>query len=247
LHHVTITASDLPASRRFFGTVLGSLGIHPSHEAAGIIEWDDFSLMAAVDGRPATRHVHIGFVSPSRALVDEFWQTGIRGGYQDDGPPGPRPQYKPDYYGAFLLDPDGNSAEAVHHEDTRRGGHIDHLWIRVRDLGESERFYRLIARYTGLREGRRWDEGVQFRGAWATFSLVHDSRLATENLHIAFPAPDRETVEAFHRAATGAGYRDQGNPGERPEYHRGYYSAHVLDPDGCNVESVLHEQRQPDG
>ena len=54
-------------------------------------------------------------MTPSRAHVDEFWRAGTEAGYRDDGAPGPRPQYSPDYYGGFLLDPDGNSAEAVHH------------------------------------------------------------------------------------------------------------------------------------
>lgn len=164
-------------------------------------------------------------------------------GYDDDGRPGERPQYKPGYYGAFLLDPDGNSAEAVHHSDGRRGGHIDHLWIRVRDLDAAEAFYTTIARHTGLREGRRWDSGRQFRGAWATFSLVQDGAAPTEHLHLAFPAPDRLTVEDFYAAATGAGYRSNGAPSERRQYHAGYYAAYVLDPDGTSVESVFREQR----
>jgi catechol 2,3-dioxygenase-like lactoylglutathione lyase family enzyme len=238
--HVTIRVSDLPASAGFYGTVLSALGIRPTHEGDEYVEWDDFGVKRATADRGVTRHLHIGFVSPSRQLVDEFWQTGVDAGYQDDGPPGLRTRYGPEYYGGFLLDPDGNSAEAVHHDDTRRGGHIDHLWIGVRDLGESERFYRLISRHTGLRGGRRTDQRRQFRGAWATFSLMSDGRPPTENLHIAFPAPDQETVRDFHRAATGYGYRDYGAPGERPEWHPGYYGAFVLDPDGTNVESVYH-------
>jgi catechol 2,3-dioxygenase-like lactoylglutathione lyase family enzyme len=193
--------------------------------------------------RPPTRNLHVGFVAPTRGHVDEFWRAGTEAGYADDGPPGERPQYRPDYYGAFLRDPDGNSVEAVHHGNTRRGGHIDHLWIGVRELAAAEGFYARIARHTGLRPGHRWEHGVQFQGAWATFSLVDDGRPPTENLHLAFPAPDRETVEEFHAAAVAAGYESNGDPGERPQYHAGYYAAFVLDPDGTNVESVLHERR----
>lgn len=240
--HVTIRASDLTTSTRFYRSLLEPLGIHPTHESEDMVEWDDFSIVAATAERGPTRHVHVGFVSPSREQVDEFWRTGLRSGYQDDGPPGERVQYSPEYYGAFLLDPDGNSAEAVHHEDCRRGGHIDHLWIGVSDLEESERFYSLIARQTGLRAGRRTEDRRQFRGAWATFSLVHDGRAPTENLHMAFPAPDLETVHDFYEVATAAGHRGNGPPGKRPEYHPGYYAAYVLDPDGTNVESVLHQR-----
>jgi len=241
--HVTIRASDATASRRFYTAVLQALGIHPTYDGTDFVEWDDFGVKDATPDRGPTRHLHVAFVAPSREHVDRFWHDGVERGYEDAGRPGPRPQYRPEYYGAFLLDPDGNSVEAVHHDDTRRGGHIDHLWIGVRDLDESQRFYRLIARHVGLREGRRWDQGVQFRGAWATFSLVCDGRAPTENLHIAFPALDQQTVRDFYEAAIAAGYRDYGGPGERPEYHPGYYGAFALDPDGTSVESVFHDRR----
>jgi catechol 2,3-dioxygenase-like lactoylglutathione lyase family enzyme len=61
----------------------------------------------------------------------------------------------------------------------------------------------------------------------------------TAGLHVAFQAPDRETVDRFHTAAIAAGGQDNGEPGERP-YHPGYYGAYVLDPDGTNVEAVFH-------
>lgn len=59
-------------------------------------------------------------------------------------------------------------------------------------------------------------------------------------LHVAFAAPDRATVDAFHEAALAAGGTDNGAPGVRPEYHPSYYGAFVLDPDGHNVEAVCH-------
>jgi len=58
-------------------------------------------------------------------------------------------------------------------------------------------------------------------------------------VHLAFQAPDKQTVHAFHRAALSAGGRDNGAPGERP-YHPGYYAAFALDPDGNNIEVVYH-------
>ncbi len=246
--HVAIRTSHQAASERFYRTVLGPLGIEPSSAGERLVAWEEFFVVAANPERPPTRNLHVGFVAPSREHVDAFWQAGVDAGYSDDGPPGERPEYQPDYYGAFLLDPDGNSAEAVHDGDVRRGGHIDHLWIRVGDLEAAAKFYDLIAPHTGLRGGRRWDEaetaredaGRQWRGAWATFSLVHDPRPPTENLHLAFPAPDRQTVDDFHRAATAAGYASNGAPGERPQYHPGYYAAFVIDPDGANIESVFH-------
>ena len=61
-------------------------------------------------------------------------------------------------------------------------------------------------------------------------------------MHLAFPARENATVDAFHRAATEAGYPDHGPPGERPRYHPGYYAAYVLDPDGNNIEVVNHNR-----
>jgi catechol 2,3-dioxygenase-like lactoylglutathione lyase family enzyme len=241
--HVTIRAADRAASERFYRTVLHPLGVEPSHAGEQLVEWDDFSILAAEDERRVTRGLHVAFVAPSRPAVERAWQAGIDAGYADAGRPGEHSQYRPDYYGAFLRDPDGNSVEAVDHGDTRRGGHIDHLWIGVRALAPAAAFYQAIARHAGLRPGRRTDELVQFRGAWATLSLVADGRPATENLHLAFPAPDRETVRDFHDAAVAAGYDSAGVPGERPQYHAGYYAAFVLDPDGTSVESVFHGRR----
>jgi catechol 2,3-dioxygenase-like lactoylglutathione lyase family enzyme len=236
--HVTIRASDREASERFYETVLPVLGIEQTHSGEEFPEWDDFSLAQAGDEKPVTRRLHIGFAAPSRAAVDEFWRVGTDAGYRDDGAPGPRPQYSDDYYGAFLLDPDGNSAEAVHHGDSREG--IDHLWIRVADVAASRRFYATIAPHAGFGQTHEQTDRVHFGTPSGSFGLVAGP--ATENLHMAFPASDNATVEAFHRAATDAGYRDNGGPGERPIYHEGYYSAFVLDPDGNNIEVVNHNR-----
>src|SRR5690242_20185584 len=142
--HVSIRASDRSASERFYRTTLATLGITPSHVGDDLIEWDDFSIACADAEHPPTRNLHIAFVAPDREHVHAFWKAGVEAGYGDDGAPGERPRYKPGYYGAFLRDPDGNSAEAVHHDDTRRGGHIDHLWIRVGDLEAATSFYAAI-------------------------------------------------------------------------------------------------------
>ena len=64
----------------------------------------------------------------------------------------------------------------------------------------------------------------------------------SEHVHLAFPVPENAVVDAFHRAATEAGYRDNGPPGERASYHPGYYGAFVLDPDGNNVVLENHNR-----
>jgi catechol 2,3-dioxygenase-like lactoylglutathione lyase family enzyme len=177
-----------------------------------------------------------------RAAVDAFWQAGIDAGHPADGAPGPRTAYGPDYYGGFLLDPDGNSVEAVHTGRQRPvpDRRIDHLWLRVRDPQSSQRFYSTVAPYAGLRLAHDAPDRVQFSGRDFSFSLVRDQRPLTEHVHLAFPADDDSTVRAFHAAALAAGYRDHGVPGERAVYHPGYYGAFVLDPDGHNVEVVNH-------
>jgi catechol 2,3-dioxygenase-like lactoylglutathione lyase family enzyme len=239
--HVGLRNTDFAASARFYSLVLDTLGAEQTAADDWIVEWDQFAISPDEDGKQPTRGLHIGFSAPSREHVDAFWQAGVDAGYRDDGAPGPRPQYTPDYYGAFLLDPDGNSAEAVHHEDVAGSGVIDHLWIRVADVEAAKAFYVTIAEDAGFRlEGERpgW---AHFAGPGGTFSLVPGE--PTQNLHLAFPVANRAAVDAFHRTATGAGYRDNGGPGERSQYHPGYYGAFVLDPDGNNIEAVFHDER----
>ena len=239
--HVTIRVSDHANSEGFYELVLATLGIEKTFAGENLAEWDDFSLSQATDEKPVTRRLHIGFAAPSRLHVDEFWRTGTAAGHRDDGRPGVRPQYADDYYGAFLLDLDGNSAEAVHHHSLRAGGGIDHLWIRVSNVAAARRFYETVGPHAGFRLRRDTGGRAQFAGmGGGSFSLVLGR--VTEHLHMAFPASSNEAVEAFHRAATEAGYRDNGAPGERPIYHAGYYGAFVLDPDGNNVEVVNHNR-----
>ena len=186
-----------------------------------------------------TRRLHVAFAVPSRKLVDQFWRIGTGAGYESDGEPGERPQYRDDYYGAFLLDPDGNSVEAAHHGGMRTGGAIDHMWLRVTDVAASTAFYETIAPYARLFVRRVNDERTQLIGESGSFSVV--SGEATRNVHIAFPTGEDATVDDFHRAAIAAGHRDNGPPGER-RYHPGYYAAFVLDPDGNNIELVNHNR-----
>jgi catechol 2,3-dioxygenase-like lactoylglutathione lyase family enzyme len=241
--HVTIRVADRAVSERFYDTVLATLGIGKDHSDEVLAEWGEFSLSPTNEDRPVTRSLHIGFRAPSRAEVDEFWLTGTEAGYRDDGRPGLRPQYTEDYYGSFLLDPDGNSAEAVHHRSMGGSGAIDHVWMRVSDVPAAKRFYETVAPYAGFRIGSDTPERAQFLGAGGSFSVV--AGRPSEHVHLAFPAGGDATVDEFHRATTAAGFRDNEPPGERPVYHAGYYSAFVLDPDGNNVEVVIHNRGPP--
>jgi hypothetical protein len=185
-------------------------------------------LVATDREHPVSRGLPVGFRAPDRAAVDAFWQAGIDAGHRDDGAPGPRSVYGPDYYGGFLLDPDGNSVEAVHGDRARPGvdGHINHLWLRVRDPQASSRLYTTIAPHAGLRLTHDGPDRVQLSGFDFSFSLVRDERPLTEHVHLAFRADADATVRAFHAAV----------------YQPGCYGVFVLDPDGHNVEVVNHNR-----
>jgi catechol 2,3-dioxygenase-like lactoylglutathione lyase family enzyme len=163
--------------------------------------------------------------------------------------PGLREKYRSGYYGAFALDPDGNSIEAVHKENIRTDGRcIDHAWLRVRDVAASRQFYETIATVLGFRLRSESATHAHFRANSGGLVVTSpneswsDARPLTENVHLAFPAPDRATVDEFHQVALAAGYRDNG-PQEERRYRAGYYGAFVLDPDGNNVEAVVHDPR----
>jgi len=238
--HVTVRASDRAASEAFYDLVLGEIGL-ARRAAEPYAEWGDFSIVQA-DELPTTRRLHVGFYVPTRDLVHAFWEAGTSAGYRDDGAPGLRPEYSPDYYGGFLLDPDGNSIEAVTHDREKVPGSIDHIWLRVADVAASKRFYALLTPFTGFELRYDRPERASFSVPTSGFSLAAGE--PSENVHLAFPAPEDAVVDAFHEALTGAGYTDNGPPGEREIYHPGYYGAFVLDPDGNNVEVVNHNRRR---
>ena len=127
---------------------------------------------------------------------------------------------------------------------------IDHVEIRVSDLATSRRMYEASLAelgFTVLDEGEfEGDAYVMFgRGTSDDFAL-HTVGTApgrdrvTTGAHIAFPAPDRVSVERWHAAAIDNGGTDNGAPGIRPAYSGHYYAAFALDPDGNNVEAVFH-------
>jgi catechol 2,3-dioxygenase-like lactoylglutathione lyase family enzyme len=246
--HVGLSVADLGAARAFYETALGTLGFGEPDDRGHFFEWEDLAVGQTEARRPVTRHVHVALVAPSREHVDRFWQTLTERGFEDDGRPGRRSRYSPAYYGAFVLDPDGNSIEAVHKENMpARPRCIDHVWLRVQAVPAAARFYETIAPVLGFRLRDEGPTHAHFRFAEGGFTVTSPDedwsirRPLSENLHLAFAAPDRATVDEFHRVLLAAGYRDNGGPGERPRYHPAYYGAFVLDPDGNNVEAVVHE------
>jgi len=121
-----------------------------------------------------------------------------------------------------------------------RPAFLDHITIPVRDVEASRRFYRAALEPWESHELEAdWAVAFAF-GPPASEDIAILEGEPGAPLHIAFAAPDRETVDRFYSGALAAGGRDNGAPGLRPQYHANYYAAFVLDPDGNNVEAVFH-------
>jgi catechol 2,3-dioxygenase-like lactoylglutathione lyase family enzyme len=127
---------------------------------------------------------------------------------------------------------------------------IDHVGLQVSGYERSREFYRkvlaplggeLVMEVTAEQTGDGAHAGFGMNGR-PTFWIgtSQQANHPTGAVHVAFTAPNRSAVMAFHRAAIEAGAKDNGAPGLRPHYHAHYYGAFVLDPDGHNVEAVCH-------
>ncbi len=119
--HVSLRVRDLEVSRRFYEAALAPLGFGVLYSDEGGYSFglearemsaDDFWILEG--GTPSAR-VHVAFAAKDQASVDAFHEAALEAGGRDNGAPGLRPEYHAGYYGAFVLDPDGNNIEAVHH------------------------------------------------------------------------------------------------------------------------------------
>ena len=125
IDHVSVMVSDFAKSRAFYLQALAQTGhsklVEPPAAPGGHAQTagfchDDGSDFWIRQGDPNGPPIHLAFRVPSRAAVDAFHKAAIAAGGRDNGPPGLRPNYHPNYYGAFVLDPDGHNIEAVCHE-----------------------------------------------------------------------------------------------------------------------------------
>lgn len=118
IDHLRIHVGDLDAAARFYETIGQHAGIH-----VGSRLWDrtlftggpGSGSFSVVDGGERTRNVHVAFPAAANGTVDAFHAAALAAGYRDDGAPGERPVYHEGYYGAFVLDLDGNNVEVVNH------------------------------------------------------------------------------------------------------------------------------------
>lgn len=129
IDHLQLVVRDLDASRAFYEAVLGVLGV-PIGGAGDDYFWADELFVSsasspAAQGSLTGRH-HLAFQAGSRAAVDAFHRVALEHGGRDNGAPGERP-YHPGYYAAFVLDPDGNNVEAVHHGEAQRSAASVHI------------------------------------------------------------------------------------------------------------------------
>lgn len=117
IDHVNVPVSDVERSKRFYREALSPLGyellIEPVAYASGFGHAGKPDFWIQQNTSSAT--IHVAFSSPDRATVDAFHAAALAAGGEDNGRPGLRPEYHPSYYGAFVLDPDGNNVEAVCH------------------------------------------------------------------------------------------------------------------------------------
>ena len=117
IDHTGLTVSDVGKSKAFYRAALAPLGyalLMEFEDAAGfgVAPKPDFWIgQGKLSGTPG----HVAFAAASRNEVDAFYKTAMAAGGKDNGPPGLRPHYHANYYGAFVLDPDGHNVEAVCH------------------------------------------------------------------------------------------------------------------------------------
>jgi catechol 2,3-dioxygenase-like lactoylglutathione lyase family enzyme len=120
---------------------------------------------------------------------------------------------------------------------------IDHVIVGTDDFAASKAFYQRALEPLGMSVVMQFGQGCGFGKEGKPWFWVTDRPAPGEgSLHVAFTAPDRATVDAFHREALAAGGTDNGPPGLREHYHPTYYAAFVLDPDGNNIEAVSHRR-----
>ena len=124
--HVTVGTRDIEAAIAFYDRLLAPLGLSRSGADVGEGwacwhrpgELAEFLVMRPIDGKAATvgNGTTVAFFAPDRPTVDAVYAAGLATGGTDEGPPGPRPQYTGNYYGAYLRDPDGNKLCICHRD-----------------------------------------------------------------------------------------------------------------------------------
>ena len=161
--HLTFGTNDLARSKAFYDPVMAALGLQRLRESDSSVRYGDpdrahpwLTVLRPFDGLPATwgNGAHYSFFAESRAMVHAFFEAALANGGYDEGAPGPRPRYHPDYYAAYVRDPDGNKLQAL----TYRGeGEVQpydslltHITLGSHDLARDKALYSALLAPLGL-------------------------------------------------------------------------------------------------
>jgi catechol 2,3-dioxygenase-like lactoylglutathione lyase family enzyme len=120
---------------------------------------------------------------------------------------------------------------------------LDHVSLRVSDFDRAKKFYIEALKPLNYAVVMEFPGAAGLGVAGKPDFWITQSDKGITTTHIAFAAKDKAMVDAFYQAALAAGAKDNGQPGTRKEYHPGYYGAFVLDPDGHNIEAVIHDHK----
>lgn len=263
--HFTLGTNDLPRAETFYSAVMPTLGqtlIEIDHDE-GYLRTNPSNrrrpsliVCPPFDGLPATwsNGFHIAFNVAEKETVDRFHAVAVAHGGYDDGAPGIRSIYAPDYYGAYARDPDGNKLQAVCYLDGRKTGPtgdvISHITIGLADLERERAFYTAVLGTLDIvdipEEGDSSSAGFGYPGFRTPIVYVQppfDNRPASfgNGTHVAFKATSREAVDRFHAAALTHDGICAGAPGPRPHYSANYYAAYVRDRVGNKLQAVCRE------
>ena len=263
--HFTFGTNDMAQSEAFYSVVGPTLGLPDVKvdDDEGYLRigrengtYPFLGVGHPFDGLPATwsNGFHIAFNVPNEETVDRFHETALAHGGYDDGAPGLRTIYNPDYYAAYVRDPDGNKLQAVCYLNGRRvgptGDVISHITIGYGDLERERTFYKAVLAPLHVvdipEEGDATCAGFgypRYRLPIVYVQKPFDGRPASfgNGTHVAFKAESRDAVDRFHAAALAHGGLCEGKPGLRPHYSANYYAAYVRDRVGNKLQAVCRE------
>lgn len=174
LHHVSVGVTDVDRSARFYDMIMAALGCKrvmeflPHAVAYGETMPELWIGLPHDHQEPSVGNgTHIAFVAKNKRAVDAFHQAALAAGGSDDGPPGPRPEYTPQYYGAFVRDPDGNKLEAMLliGQEVVPAGSAGNRGSRGRGGAKRKPARRAAARKAAARPGKKGAQGAKGRKA----------------------------------------------------------------------------------
>ena len=263
--HLTLGSNDLRRSEAFYsviGPILGLPDVKVDYDEGylrvgrenGIYPF--LGVGPPFDGLPATwsNGFHIALMAADEKAVDDFHAAALAHGGYDDGAPGLRTIYNPDYYAAYVRDPDGNKLQAVCYLNGRTAGPsgdvISHITIGYGDLERERAFYKAVLAALHIveipEEGDATCVGLgypRYRTPIIYVQKPFDGRPASfgNGTHVAFKAESRDAVDGFHTAALANGGSCDGAPDLRPHYSANYYAAYVRDQVGNKLQAVCRE------